>query len=61
MEHRDPLKNFEAQLLQDKVITEQEIQDFKTKFDADMNTAIEHAKAAPEMAPDEIYDYLYAE
>lgn len=61
MEHKDPLKNFEAMLLKDGIITQQEIEDFKAKFDADMNEAIAHAEAAPEMSPDEIYDYLYAE
>lgn len=61
MENHDPLKNFQNMLIKEGLLTEQEVEDFKAKFDEEMNVAIAHAEAAPEMSPEEIYDYLYAE
>lgn len=61
MENKDPLKMFEEKLIKDGIITEQEIEAFKERFDKQMDAAIERAEAAPSMTPEEIYDNLYAE
>jgi pyruvate dehydrogenase E1 component alpha subunit len=60
MENHDPLKMFEEELLQDKVLAEEEIEEFKKRFDMQMDEAILRAEEAPGMTPEEIYDGLYA-
>ena len=61
IENRDPLKLFQQKLIAQGILTEQDIEDFKDKFNAQMDAAIERAIEAPEMTPEEIYDGLYAE
>lgn len=59
MEKKDCVKNLEAMLVAEGVLTEAEIQEMSQAFDQEMETAIAHAEAAPSMKPEEIYDYLY--
>ncbi len=59
MTDKDCVKLFAAKLIAEGVITEQEIEDYKAQLDARMEAAIAEAEAAPEMEPEEIYDYLY--
>ncbi len=61
MENFDPLKKFGEKLLAEGIITEQYIEEFKERFDKEMEEAYDDAVAAPEMTPEEIYEYLYAE
>jgi len=60
MENQDCLKMFEEKLINKGIITEQEIEAFKERFDKQMDAAIERAEAAPSIKPEEIYDNLYA-
>lgn len=57
--NKDCVKNMETLLLEQGMITEEEIAQMRADFDAKMEAAIQHAVAAPEMKPEEIYDYLY--
>ena len=56
---KDCLKNFEAKLVAEGVMTEQEIADKKTAFNAEMDAAIAQAETTGEMTPETLYDYLY--
>ena len=60
IENHDCLKDLEAKLLADGVVTEDELAQMRTDFDAQMEAGIANAEAAPSMTADEIYDGLYA-
>ena len=57
--NHDCVKNFEAKLMDQGVITADEISQMRSDFDREMDEAILRAEAAPEMKPEEIYDNLY--
>ena len=59
MERKDCVKNLEAQLVSEGVLSEAEAAEMRQSFDREMETAIAHAEAAPSMTAAEIYDYLY--
>lgn len=60
MEKKDCVRNLEAMLAQQGVLTAAEAAAQRSAFDAEMEAAIALAEAAPSMTPDEIYDGLYA-
>ena len=60
MENRDCVKNLEAQLSREGILTAEEAAARRAAFDAEMESAIAQAEAAPSMTPGEIYDGLYA-
>ena len=60
VENHDCVKNLETMLVAEGVLTEKELADMRTAFDAKMETAIAHAEAAPAMTAEEIFDGLYA-
>lgn len=60
MTNHDCVKNLEAQLLADGVVTEDELAQMRQSFDAQMEEGIAHAEAAPSITAEEIYDGLYA-
>lgn len=59
VQNKDCVKLMEARLLEQGVITEEEIAQMRADFDREMDEAILRAEAAPQMEPEEIYDYLY--
>ena len=59
IETKDCVKNMEAILIEQGVITSEEIAQMRADFDREMDEAILRAEAAPEIQPEEIYDYLY--
>lgn len=59
IQERDCVKNFEKDLMDQGLLTAEQIEKMRKDFDDEMEAAIAHAEAAPEMTPDEIYDYLY--
>lgn len=60
MENKDCVKNLEAMLARQGVLTPEEADAMRAAFDAEMEAAIAQAEAAPAMTPEEIYDGLYA-
>lgn len=60
MENRDCVKNLEALLSREGILTAEEAAARRAAFDAEMEAAIARAEAAPSMTPGEIYDGLYA-
>lgn len=59
IKNKDCVKNLEAMLAEQGVMTIEEMEEMKAAFDKEMDEAILRAEAAPEMEPEEIYDYLY--
>ena len=59
IQEKDCVKNFEEALIQQGVLTAEQAKKMREDFDSEMEEAIAHAEAAPEMTADEIYDYLY--
>lgn len=59
IEDKDCVKNFEKKLMDQGVLTADEIEKMRRDFDAEMEASIARAEAAPEIAADEIFDYLY--
>ncbi len=59
MAEKDCVKNLEALLLAEGVLTGDDISRTRGAFDAEMEKAIAHAESAPAMKPEDIYDYLY--
>lgn len=57
--NKDCVKNLEAVLAEQGVMTVEEMEQMKADFDREMDEAILRAEASPEMEPEEIYDYLY--
>ena len=59
MAERDCVKNFEQLLMEQGIKTAEDIAQQRAEFDQAMNESIARSEAAPEMTPEEIYDYLY--
>lgn len=59
MAEKDSLKNLEAKLMAEGILTAERIEEMRAGFDREMEDAIARAQAAPEMTAGEIYDYLY--
>ena len=60
VENHDCVKNLEAQLLAEGILTQEELDRMRRDFDRQMETAIAHAEAAPAMTAEELFDGLYA-
>lgn len=56
---RDCVKNFEKLLMDQGIMTAEQIAQKHADFDQAMNESIARTEAAPEMTAEEIYDYLY--
>lgn len=56
---RDCVKNFEQLLMEQGIKTADQIAQQRAEFEQAMNESIARSEAAPEMTPEEIYDYLY--
>src|SRR4029450_9512458 len=57
---RDPIKQFGAYLVQEKVLTQSELQRIKQEADAEVNAATDRALAAPRPAPETATRYVYS-
>lgn len=60
-ENRDPIKNFKALLINNRITTEEEIIQLENQVDQEIEEAIEKALAAPMPKPERIYQGLFAE
>lgn len=56
---KDCVRNLEAMLVVEGVLTGDDISQKRSAFDDEMEKSIAHAEAAPAMKPEDIYDYLY--
>src|SRR5438874_3768726 len=56
----DPIKRFGAQLVQEKVIGQDELQQLKDEIDRELNEAADKALASPQPAPDTATQFVYS-
>lgn len=59
-EKRDPIKNFQASLLEAGVCTENEIASIQEQVDVEIEAAIKKAEDAPMPSPERIFEGLFA-
>jgi 2-oxoisovalerate dehydrogenase E1 component len=57
---RDPIKRFGALLIEEKIVTQEELQTLKDKIDAEVNEAADQALASPQPAPDTATQFVYS-
>jgi pyruvate dehydrogenase E1 component alpha subunit len=58
---RDPFDNYPEKLLDDGVITEEELEELRADVNAELEEAVEFARESPLPEPEEAYEGLYAE
>jgi pyruvate dehydrogenase E1 component alpha subunit len=58
---RDPLDNYPEKLLNESVITEEELDELRADVNAELEEAVEFARESPLPEPEEAYEGLYAE
>lgn len=58
---RDPLKRFEAFLLEQNLADEATLQEIRKRIQATVDEAVTFAEDSPEPSPDELYRYIFAE
>src|SRR5438477_4724499 len=56
----DPIKRFGAQLVQEKVIGQDELQQLKDEIDRELNEAADKALASPQPAPETATQFVYS-
>jgi 2-oxoisovalerate dehydrogenase E1 component len=57
---RDPIKRFGALLVEEKIVTQEELQTLKDKIDAEVSEAADQALASPQPAPDTATQFVYS-
>jgi pyruvate dehydrogenase E1 component alpha subunit len=57
---RDPVERFPRQLLEEGLVTEQEIEDIRGRVQQRISRAIEHGQHGPDPLPEDLYQDLYA-
>jgi pyruvate dehydrogenase E1 component alpha subunit len=58
-QRKDPIESFASRLVQEKVLSEDEIQAIRDEGDAIVKEAVEFADDSPEPPLDSLYDHLY--
>ena len=58
---RDPLKRFEAYLLEQKLVKAPALKAIRDRIQATVDEAVTFAEQSPEPKPDELYRYIFAE
>lgn len=57
---RDPIKRFGALLVEENIVTQEELQQLKDKIDAEVNEAADLALASPQPAPSTAKQFVYS-
>ena len=57
---RDPLKRFAEHLLSNNLISKEELEALQKDVDREVNDASDRAVAAPQPAPETVYDFVYS-
>lgn len=58
---KDPLKRFEALLLEQNLASEEELKDIRQQIQTEIDEAVAFAQSSPEPNPDELYRYIFAD
>ncbi len=58
-QRKDPVETFAARLVDEKVLSEKEVEEIRAETDRIVNEAVEFADASPEPELDSLYEHLY--
>jgi hypothetical protein len=58
-QRKDPVETFAARLVDEKVISEEEVEKIRQQAEAEVMAAVEFADASPEPPLESLYDHLY--
>jgi pyruvate dehydrogenase E1 component alpha subunit len=58
-QRKDPVETFAARLVDEKVISQEEVEKIRERADAEVVAAVEFADASPEPPLESLYDHLY--
>ena len=58
-QRKDPVETFAARLVDEKVLSEKDVEEIRDEADRIVNEAVEFADASPEPALDSLYEHLY--
>jgi pyruvate dehydrogenase E1 component alpha subunit len=58
-QRKDPIENFAARLIKEKVLSGEEIQEIREEADRTVTEAVDFADNSPEPPLDSLYDHLY--
>jgi hypothetical protein len=58
-QRKDPIENFARRLIEEQVLSEDEIQELRDEADQTVTEAVEFADNSPEPPLDSLYDHLY--
>lgn len=58
---RDPIKKFEAYLLEQNLANEKDLKEIETKVSEEIDEAIQFAQESPEPDPEELHRFVFAE
>ncbi|MCG8367640.1 MAG: pyruvate dehydrogenase (acetyl-transferring) E1 component subunit alpha [Pseudanabaenales cyanobacterium] len=58
---RDPIKKFEAYLLEQTLANQEELKEIERRIQAEVDDAVKFAEESPEPNPSELYRYVFAE
>jgi pyruvate dehydrogenase E1 component alpha subunit len=58
---RDPIKRFEAYLLEQKLLEEVALKEIRDRIQGAIDDALSFAEESPEPNPDDLYKYIFAE
>ena len=57
----DPIKNYEARLLKEKILDEVKIKDYREKIQKMVDEAVDFARKSPKPTPDVAFEDVYAD
>jgi pyruvate dehydrogenase E1 component alpha subunit len=58
---RDPIKRFEAYLLEHNLVDEGALKEVRDRIQTDIDNALTFAEDSPEPSPDDLYKYIFSE
>src|SRR5947209_15446569 len=58
-QQKDPIETFARRLIDEKVLTEEEVEEIRAEAERIVLEAVEFAEASPEPSLDSLYDHLY--
>ncbi|MEM9451346.1 MAG: pyruvate dehydrogenase (acetyl-transferring) E1 component subunit alpha [Cyanobacteria bacterium P01_E01_bin.6] len=58
---RDPIKKFASYLVEQNIVSQDDLKEIDTRVQESINDAVEFAQSSPEPKPEDLYRYVFAE
>lgn len=58
---RDPIKKFASYLIEQNIVSQDDLKEIDTRVQESINDAVEFAQSSPEPKPEDLYRYVFAE